>query len=131
VVDPDYAWAWTILGFTYFIDTRYGWHTSRDESFKKMVERAQKSVLLDDSDPDVHTLLGTTHLWQKEYDKAIKEGEKSLSLGPNIAENHANVGMFYRYAGRFEDSIRLTEKAIRLHPYYPDWYLYNLEYSYY
>jgi tetratricopeptide (TPR) repeat protein len=39
--------------------------------------------------------------------------------------------MFYRYAGIFEDSIRVTEKAIRLHPYYPDWYLYNLEYSYY
>jgi adenylate cyclase len=39
--------------------------------------------------------------------------------------------MYYRYAGRFEDSIRMTEKAIRLHPYYPDWYLYSLEYSYY
>ena len=25
----------------------------------------------------------------------------------------------------------MTEKAIRLHPYYPDWYLYSLEYSYY
>jgi adenylate cyclase len=130
-VDPDYAWAWTMLGFTYFIDTRYGWHRSRDESFKKMVECAQKSVLLDDSDPDVHTLLAQIHLWQKEYDKAIIEGEKSLSLGPNSAENHANVGMIYRFAGRFEDSIRMTEKAIRLHPYYPDWYLYSLEYSYY
>ena len=130
-VDPDYAWAWTMLGFTYFIDTRYGWHRSRDESFKKMVESAQKSVLLDDSDPDVHTLLAQIHLWQKEYDKAIIEGEKSLSLGPNSAENHANVGMIYRFAGRFEDSIRMTKKAIRLHPYYPDWYLYSLEYSYY
>lgn len=25
----------------------------------------------------------------------------------------------------------MTEKAMRLHPYYPDWYLFNLEYSYY
>jgi TolB-like protein/Flp pilus assembly protein TadD len=130
-VDLDYAWAWTMLGFTYFIDTRYDWHSSRDESFKKMVECAQKSVLLDDSDPDVHILFAHTHLWQKEYNKAIEEGEKSLSLGPNSAENHANVGMIYRFAGRFEDSIRMTEKAIRLHPYYPDWYLYSLEYSYY
>jgi adenylate cyclase len=39
--------------------------------------------------------------------------------------------MIYRFAGKFEDSIRMTEKAIRLHPYYPDWYLYSLEYSYY
>jgi adenylate cyclase len=130
-IDPEYAWAWTMLGFTYFIDTRYGWHRSRDESFKKMVEHAQKSVLLDDSDPDAHALLAQTHLLKKEFEKAINEGEKSLSLGPNSAENHAIVGMIYRFAGRFEDSIRMTEKAIRLHPYYPDWYLYSLEYSYY
>jgi adenylate cyclase len=130
-VDPDYAWAWTMLGFTYFIDTRYGWHRSRDESLKKMVECAQKSLVIDDSDPDVHTLLAKIHSSQKEYDKAINEGEKSVSLGPNSAENYANLGMTYRYVGRFEDSIRMTEKAIRLHPYYPDWYLYSLEYSYY
>ena len=130
-IDPDYAWAWTMLGFTYFIDRRYGWHRSRDESFKKMVECAQKSVLINDLDPDVHALLAQTHYLQKDYDKAINEGEKSLSLGPNSAENHAIVGMIYRYVGRFEDSIRMTEKAIRLHPYYPDWYLYSLEYSYY
>jgi tetratricopeptide (TPR) repeat protein len=96
-----------------------------------MVECAQKSVLLDDSDPDVHALLAQIYLLQKEFEKAINEGEKSLSLGPNSAENHAIVGMIYRFAGRFEDSIRMTEKAIRLHPYYPDWYLYSLEYSYY
>jgi hypothetical protein len=45
-----------------------------------MIECAQKSVLLDASDPDVHTLLAQIHLWQKEYDKTIEEGEKSLSL---------------------------------------------------
>jgi tetratricopeptide (TPR) repeat protein len=120
-----------MLGFTYFIDTRYGWQRSRDESLKKMVECAQKSVALDATDPDVHTLLAKIHSWQKEYDKAINEGEKAVSLGPNSAENYANLGMTYRYVGRFEDSIRMTEKAIRLHPYYPDWYLYSLEYSYY
>jgi tetratricopeptide (TPR) repeat protein len=96
-----------------------------------MFECAQKSVLLDGSDPDVHALLAQIHLLQKEFEKAINECEKSLSLGPNSAENHAIVGMIYRFAGRFKDSIRMTEKAIRLHPYYPDWYLYSLEYSYY
>ncbi len=129
--DPEYAWAWTMLGFTYFIDTRYGWNMPREASYKKMVELAHKSVLLDGSDPDVHALLAQIQLWQKNYEMAIKEGEKALLLGPNSAENHAILGMIYRFAGRFEDSIRMTEKAIRLHPYYPDWYLYSLEYSYY
>ena len=130
-LDPEYAWAWTMLGFTYFIDTRYGWHRPREESFNKLVESMQKGMELDPSDPDVHALQGDFYSWRKELDKAIAAGEKSIALGPNNAENHAELGMFYRFAGRFEDSIRVSEKAIRLHPYYPDWYLYNLEYSYY
>lgn len=130
-LDSEYAWAWTCLGFTYFIDTRYGWHRPREESFKKLVECGKKAVKLDDSIPDVHTLLASAHIWRKEHDEAIVDAEKSIALGPNSAENHAILGMYYRFVGRFADSIRMTKKAIRLHPYYPDWYLYNLEYSYY
>jgi adenylate cyclase len=130
-LDPEYAWAWTMLGWTYFIDTRYGWHRAREESFEKMVECAQRAVKLDESDTDVHVLLGNIHLWRKEHDQAIMEGEKSIILGPNNAENHAILGMYYRFVGRFQDSVSVTEKAMRLHPYYPDWYLFNLEYSYY
>ena len=130
-LDPEYAWAWAMIGETYFIDTRYGWHRPREESEKKMVEYAQKAMKLDDSIPDALALMASTHIVKKEYDEAIAIIEKSIALNPNSAENHAILGMYYRFVGRFEDSIRMTEKAIRLHPYYPDWYLYSLEYSYY
>ena len=129
--DPDYAWAWTMIGFTYFIDTRYGWHRLREESEKMMIEYGQKAVKLDDSIPDVYLLLASPHIWRKEHDEAIALAEKAIAIDPNSAESYAELGMYYRFAGRFEDSIRMTEKAIRLHPYYPDWYLYSLEYSYY
>ncbi|MEX1349742.1 MAG: adenylate/guanylate cyclase domain-containing protein [Desulfobacterales bacterium] len=130
-LDPEYAWAWAMIGVTYFIDTRYGWHRPREESEKKMIEYAQKAMKLDDSIPDAHASMASTHIWKKEHNEAIAILEKSIALNPNSAENHAILGMYYRFVGRFEDSIRMTEKAIRLHPYYPDWYLYSLEYSYY
>ena len=130
-IDPDYAWAWAMIGFTYFIDTRYGWHRPREESEKMMIEYGQKAVKLDDSIPDVYLLLASPHIWRKEHDEAIALAEKAIAIDPNSAESYAELGMYYRFAGRFEDSIRMTEKAIRLHPYYPDWYLYSLEYSYY
>jgi len=130
-LDPDYAWAWAMIGFTYFIDTRYGWHRLREESEKMMIEYGQKAVKLDDSIPDVYLLLASPHIWRKEHDEAIALAEKAIAIDPNSAESYAELGMYYRFAGRFEDSIRMTEKAIRLHPYYPDWYLYSLEYSYY
>ncbi len=107
-----------MLGFTYFIDTRYGWHRSREESFKKLIEYGQKAVKLDESDPDVHALLANTHVWKKEHDEAIAAAEKAIALGSNSAETHAELSMLYRFAGRFEDSIKMSEKAIRLHPYY-------------
>jgi adenylate cyclase len=130
-LDPEYAWAWAMIGQTYWIDNRYGWQRPREESFKKLNEYAQKAMELDDSIPDAHAILASTYVWKGEHDKAIEILEKSISLTPNAAENHAILGMYYRFDGRFQDSIRMTEKAIRLHPYYPDWYLYNLEYSYY
>jgi adenylate cyclase len=130
-LDPEYAWAWAMIGQTYWIDNRYGWQRPREESFKKLNEYAQKAMELDDSIPDAHAILASTYVLRGEHDKAIEILEKSISLTPNAAENHAILGMYYRFDGRFEDSIRMTEKAIRLHPYYPDWYLYNLEYSYY
>jgi len=129
--DPEYGWAWAMIGETYFIDTRYGWQRPREESEKKMVEYAQKAMKLDDSIPDALALMASTHIVKREYDEAIAIIEKSIALNPNSAENHAILGMYYRFVGRFEDSIRMTEKAICLHPYYPDWYLYSLEYSYY
>ncbi|MGD9308365.1 MAG: tetratricopeptide repeat protein [Desulfosarcina sp.] len=130
-IDSKYAWAWTMLGNTYFIDTRYGWHRSRDKSYEKSLESAQKALEIDESIPETHALIGLLKIWKKDYDGAIDAAEKAVSLGPSSAEIHAELGMLYRYVGRFEESIRMTEKAIRLHPYYPDWYLYSLEYSYY
>lgn len=130
-IDSEYAWAWTMLGYTYFVDTRYGWHGERDKSYKESLECALKSLEIDETIPDTHALLGVLKIWNKDYDEAIAAAERAISLGPSSAESHAELGMLYRYVGRFEESIRMTEKAIRLHPYYPDWYLYNLEYSYY
>ena len=130
-VDTEYAWAWTMLGNTFFIDTRYGWHGPRDKSYEKSLEYAEKALKIDDGIPDTYALMGVLKVWKKNYDEAIAAAEKAISLGPSSAESHAELGMLYRYVGRFEESIRMTEKAIRLHPYYPDWYLYNLEYSYY
>lgn len=130
-IDPEYAWAWAMLGNTYFIDTRYGWHGLREDSYKKSLECAEKALEIDETIPDSQALVGVLKVWQKKYDEAIAAAESAIAFGPSDAESHAELGMLYRYVGRFKDSIRMTEKAIRLHPYYPDWYLYNFEYSYY
>ena len=121
--DPDYAWAWTWLAWTYWIDARFGFSLSRLESFKRAIEVAQKAVALDESNPEVHALLECLHLFRKEYEKAIAEGERAILLGPNNAEIHSLLAMTMFQVGRFEEAIVLSERAMRLSPFYPSWYL--------
>ena len=125
-VDPEYSYAWAMLGWTHWIDATFGYSESNSESFKKAVEIAQKAVRLDDELPDVHALLGGIYLFQRQYDKAIAEGQRAIALGPNIACNKAILARTMLFAGRAEEAIKLVKSAMRLNPHYPSWYLESL-----
>jgi adenylate cyclase len=130
-IDPDYAFAWTFLGWTHFIEARFGWSESPGEAIKRAIELAQKAMALDDTHPAVHSLLNTTYMIQRQFDKAIAEGKRAIALGPNDALAHVLLAQTMRYDGRFEEAVELAEKAMRLQPYYPAWYLTILQWSYY
>ena len=129
-LDPKYAFAWTYLAWTYLFDAIYGYSGSPDESLKKALDIANKSLTMDDTQPDVHALWGTIYLGQGQHEKAIEAGERSLVLGPNNACNTAILAQTMYYAGRGKEAIKLMEKAMRLSPYHPDWYLGLLAMSY-
>jgi adenylate cyclase len=130
-LDPDYAFAWMMLAFTHWVDARFGFSESRAASFKQAVELAQKALSLDDTLPDMYTMLGSVHLFQKQHEKALALGRKATTLGPSNSEVHALFAMSLLYAGKFEEAIENFQKAMRLSPYYPTWYLYQLAESYY
>jgi len=121
-LDPEYAAAWSLLAWTHWIDSSYGFSESPAESFKRAVDLAQKAVAVNDKDPDVHALLGGIYLFQGEHERAIAKGEKAIALRPNDACNHALLAQALNYAGRFEEAILLLNKAKRLNPVPPPWY---------
>ena len=122
-IDPEYAHAITMLGFTHFLDARNGFTDSRDESLKRAVDLAKKAIELNDEDPLAHTLWAYIYLIRGEHDKAVEEGRKSIALGPNDAEVHSLFGSVLLLSGMFEESVYISEKAIRLHPNPPLYYL--------
>jgi adenylate cyclase len=130
-IDPDYAFAWTFLGWTHFIEARFGWSESPGESIKRAFKISQKALALDDTHPAVHSLLNTIYMIQRQTDKAIAEGKRAIALGPNDALAHMLLAQTMRYAGRFEKAVELAEKAMRLQPRYPTWYLSILCWLYY
>jgi adenylate cyclase len=130
-IDPDYAAALTLLSWTHFIEVRWGWSESPSESIKRAFEIARKSLALDETQPNVHSLLNTIYMVQRQYDKAVAEGKRAVDLAPNDALAHVLLAQTMRASGRFREAVELSEKALRLQPYYPVWYLAELGIDYY
>jgi adenylate cyclase len=122
-LDPQFGAAKTMLAWTHLIDATYGFTGSRILSFKRAVALAQEAAATDDTQPEVHSLLGGIYLLQGQYEEAIAEGERSIALNPNNAMSHLLLSQSMRFAGRYEEAVELAQRAIRLSPYYPAWYL--------
>ncbi len=129
-LDPEYAYAWGVLGGTHFMDAVRGWSESPFNSMKLAREYVQKSLELDEKSPVGHGLLGHIYVMQGQHDKAIAEHKKFLSLHPNHDMAHFDLALTMLYSGRFEESIELLEKAMRLSPFYPAVNLYYLGRNY-
>jgi adenylate cyclase len=129
-LDPQYAGAYAVLGWTYFLDWFSQWNTDRAQSLERAFELGQRAVALDDSLPLPHRILGLVYLWKKQHDQAIAEAERAIALDPNDADGYMNLGNILTLAGRPEEGIELIEKAMRLNLHYPPVYLNNLGLAY-
>jgi TolB-like protein/tetratricopeptide (TPR) repeat protein len=126
-LDPNYAYAWTYLGWTYWIDGAYhSAHYDREKCFENASEMATRAMDVDPKSSDAHALLGSIYLSKKKFDEAETFGRKTIDLDPNSSENHAIVAITMQNIGEFEEAIALLKQAMRLDPFFPDWYLARL-----
>ncbi|RJR32384.1 MAG: adenylate/guanylate cyclase domain-containing protein [Desulfobacteraceae bacterium] len=128
-LDPQYALAWCVLGFTHLLEWSLGWGAD-STCIDRADDFAQKALALDDSLPDTHDLLGSIHLWRKQHDKAVSEHRIAVSLDPNNAEWLAGLGGVLLWAGRPEEAIDVILKAMKLNPVHPPYYLWSLGHAY-
>src|SRR5713101_3410185 len=128
-LDPQYADAYAWLSYTYWRE----W-VSRGSTDPQTLERAltlvQQALVLDDSLPIAHSLLGYVHAQKQQYDQAIAEEERAIALDPNNADSYARQADVLNIAGRPEDALQSMEQAMRLNPHYPFWYLVELGVAY-
>ena len=117
-LDPTYAVAYAVLGFTYLQDWVFQW--SRDpQALEQAFALAQKALALDDSMPFAHQLLGRVYQAKQQHEQAIAEAERAIVLAPNYANGYATLGQMLNVAGRPQDAIEVAEKALRLDPRNP------------
>jgi len=130
VLDPNYAWAYYILGRTYMMDVWVGASKSPKASMGKAMELVQKAIAMDDTNADSYSLSGFLYSMTNQHDKAIAQAEKAVALNPNSAFAHYMLGKILWFAGRPEESIPEYKIAMRLNPISPDRYFWSLGLSY-
>jgi adenylate cyclase len=130
-VDPQYAEAYVMLGWSYWVGWILQWGES-PQVIDQAFSLAQKAITLDSSLATAHTLLGSTYLWRDhQYEQAIAEGERALALDPNCAACYAMYGQTLSYAGRPQEAVSLVEKGMRLDPCCTEFFAYFLAEAYF
>jgi adenylate cyclase len=129
-LDPAYAGAYVISGWTYYFDVLYRSSKSPKQSLARASQLAQKALQIDETTSAAHVILGHIYLLKREYENAIAKHEQALALDPNSARLHAHLGRTLNYAGRPEEAIQLLEKALRLDPMPDSFELYTLGIAY-
>jgi adenylate cyclase len=71
VLDPEYAFAYSILSTAHMDLVALGASDSPRESLRRSIELGKKAVTLDESNPAAHANLAFPYMFLKEYDKGI------------------------------------------------------------
>jgi TolB-like protein/Tfp pilus assembly protein PilF len=129
-LDPEYAWAYYLLGASYELDVWLGTTESPKQSLAKATELLQQAIVLDDNLAEAHGLLGFIYAIERRHDEALTQGKKAVALNPNSARAHLLLGKIHTFARRDEESIPEYKKAIRLNPIPPGYYFWSLGLSY-
>ena len=128
-LDPQYAEAYALLGWTYWIEWGFRW-SADPQTLERALALAQQALALDDSLPTAHSLLSIVYAQKQQYDQAIAEGERAIALDPNDADSYAVQAEVLNFAGRPEEALQSVEQAMRLNPRCPPWYLFRLGLAY-
>ena len=91
-LDPNYAYGYSLLGWTYMVDVMFGWSESPKVSLEKAFDLAQKAISLDDGQENAHRLLGSVYLMTRQPDKAMAEYERAIAVAPNSSYALASMG---------------------------------------
>jgi adenylate cyclase len=121
-LEPEAAFAYNMLGWTFFFFVNFGTSKDPPKDMQKAFELAKKAIALNESYGDPHSLLGFLYLINHQFEKAVAEAEKAVAINPNSADSRRQLAAIYNYVGKREEAIRLAKQAIRLNPYAPAFY---------
>jgi TolB-like protein/Tfp pilus assembly protein PilF len=115
-LDPDYAHAYALLGWTYV--TMFNLDTGRPihEFTERALDAGTRAVELDDQDPWGRLVLGLAHARRRHPEPALSHLSKAIQLNPSFALGHAGLGYGLAAGGQPQRGLEALEQAHRLSP---------------
>jgi TolB-like protein len=115
-LDPEYAHAHALLGWTYLCMFNLDARMPIGEFTDKALQAGERAVALDDQDHWGHFVLGLAHSRRRRPEPAVMHLSKSVDLNPNFALGHAGLGYAYACGEQPERGLQSLEEAQRLSP---------------
>jgi adenylate cyclase len=130
-LDPKYADAYALLGWTHAMEVFIGTSRSPKDSMAKATELIQKALAMNGSLAEARSRLGVLYTWSGRYDEGIAEAERGVELDPNSGQANYSLMLALKWAGKPKEAIPVIQKALRLEPIPPDSYVQQLALVYF
>ena len=115
-LDPNYAIAYSGLGWTYFEAVQWGWTGSPQKAVQQAYDLSQKALSLQATDISARRLLASIYGLRRQHDLALIESERLIAINPNDAGGFAQQGMALTWLGRPDGAILALERSLLFDP---------------
>jgi len=115
-LDPDYAHAHALYGWTCVSMFNLNAPIPIGEFTNRALEAGTKAIALDDQDPWGHLVLGLGHARRRRPEQAFMHLSRSVDLNPSFALGHAGLGYALACGGQPERGLQSLEVAHRYSP---------------
>jgi len=130
-LDPEFALAQAMLGWTYAFDAMNGWAELRTEALQHALDHATKAIALDEAMPVAYFVRGLVYRELGNRVRALVEAEKAIEWDPNYAGAHVLLATLLYFDGKAAEGLELMKKAIALNPNHPFNYSFHLGQAFY
>jgi adenylate cyclase len=120
--DPEYAWAYAVLGFNYLLGRALAFNPDPN-GLQRALQLEQQAISLDDSLPLAHSVLAAIYVSIGQDHLAFTEAQRGIALDPNSAFGYFWLADVLNYERKSAAALVAVDKAMRLDPRNTDSYI--------